>query len=207
MKKILITQRLISNQSYFEIREALDINYSKLLYKAGFLPIALPYEINFIDYFNDLNISGILLTGGNDLNIFNSNPLSEQRDLYEKNLILFQLRIKFQFLVSVEDYKLLLNILDQLLKVSDQVNTKHNLKNNKKSLLAKELESINLANSFHNFAVDKLGHELKVSATTESGIIKAIEHKKYKIFAQMWHSEREVIFDENVKLIQNFFGG
>ena len=101
------------------------------------------------------------MTGGNDLNIFNSNPLSEQRDLYEK-ISLFQLRIKFQFLVSVEDYKLLLNILDQLLKVSDQVNTKHNLKNNKNSLLAKELESINEVNSFHNFAVDKLGHELKV---------------------------------------------
>ena len=82
MKKILITQRLISNQSYYEIREALDTNYSKLLSKSGFLPIALPYEINFIDYFNEFNISGILLTGGNDLNSFSSNTTFYRSNIF-----------------------------------------------------------------------------------------------------------------------------
>jgi len=35
------------------------------------------------------------------------------------------------------------------------------------------------------------------------GIVKAIEHKKYKIFGQMWHSEREKPFNKNeMKLIR-----
>ena len=124
-----------------------------------------------------------------------------------KNLISFSIENKIPIFGICRGLQVIAEYFGSTFKkVSDQVNTKHNLKNNKNSLLAKELESINEVNSFHNFAVDKLGHELKVSATTESGIIKVIEHKKYKIFAQMWHSEREVIFDENeVKLIQNFF--
>jgi gamma-glutamyl-gamma-aminobutyrate hydrolase PuuD len=41
-----------------------------------------------------------------------------------------------------------------------------------------------------------------------NNIIKAIEHKKYKIFAQMWHSERELNFDkQEVQLIKDFFNG
>ena len=51
MKKIAITQRLIENTSYEEIREVLDINYAKFINEAGYLPIALPYKVNFIEYF------------------------------------------------------------------------------------------------------------------------------------------------------------
>ena len=44
------------------------------------------------------------------------------------------------------------------------------------------------------------------NGTNENGIIKAMEHKKYKIFGQMWHSERENSFDKNqIRLIKNFF--
>tara|TARA_B100001063_G_C16720190_1_gene533087 strand:- start:253 stop:888 length:636 start_codon:yes stop_codon:yes gene_type:complete len=207
MKKILITQRLISNQSYYEIREALDTNYSKLLSKSGFLPIALPYEINFIDYFNEFNISGILLTGGNDLNSFSSNPLSEQRDIYEKNLITFAIEKNIPIFGICRGLQIIAEYFGSTFKkVLGQVNTRHTIKYNNNSSLSKELKNIDKVNSFHNFAIDDLGEELKVSATNESGMIKAIEHKKYKIFAQMWHSERKAIFSENeIKLIQNFF--
>jgi len=45
-----------------------------------------------------------------------------------------------------------------------------------------------------------------VSATTNDGIIKAIEHKEHKIFAQMWHSEREFVFNkQEVQLIKDLF--
>ena len=37
-------------------------------------------------------------------------------------------------------------------------------------------------------------------------IIKAIEHKEYRVFAQMWHSERELVFNkQEVQLIKDFF--
>ena len=48
--------------------------------------------------------------------------------------------------------------------------------------------------------------KLNYTATDESGIIKSIEHREYKIFGQMWHSEREMPFDKyEVALIEDFF--
>ena len=69
MKIIAITQRLISNQSYFEIREALDIKWGKLLKKSNFIPIILPIEFGYKKYFESIKIDGIILTGGNDTNV------------------------------------------------------------------------------------------------------------------------------------------
>ena len=45
MKKIAITQRIIENSTYFEIRDALDKRWSKLLNKIGLLPIILPSKL------------------------------------------------------------------------------------------------------------------------------------------------------------------
>ena len=58
-------------------------------------------------------------------------------------------------------------------------------------------------NSFHNYAVNNITDKILVSATNEDGMIKAIEHKKYQIYGQMWHPERENTFDEHeLKLIK-----
>ena len=41
---------------------------------------------------------------------------------------------------------------------------------------------------------------------SENGIIKAIEHKQYAIFGQMWHSERESPLNkQEIELIKYFF--
>ena len=61
MKKILITQRLSLNKSYFEIREAFDIKWGALFKKLNFLPIILPIEFDYKKYFNSINIDGIIL--------------------------------------------------------------------------------------------------------------------------------------------------
>jgi gamma-glutamyl-gamma-aminobutyrate hydrolase PuuD len=67
MKKIAITQRIIENNSYYEIRECLDIKYAKMFKKLGFLPIVLPIEYDFKLYFQSIKIDGIFLTGGNEV--------------------------------------------------------------------------------------------------------------------------------------------
>ena len=51
MKIIAITQRIISNESYFEIREALDIDWGRLLSNLNFLPIVLPINFEFEQIF------------------------------------------------------------------------------------------------------------------------------------------------------------
>ncbi len=209
MKKIAITQRLIENQPYKEIREALDVNYAKLISFAGFLPIALPYEVDFVKYFQELDISGILLTGGNDLNSIALSPLSEKRDQYEKELIAYAIDNNIPVFGMCRGLQIIAEYFGATYKkVSDQVDTRHALEVRQESLYLNQLCSIGTVNSFHNFSVDDLKGGLIISATTEDGIIKAIEHKEYKIFAQMWHSERESIFNEQeIQLIKDFFRG
>ena len=93
-----------------------------------------------------------------------------------------------------------------LKKVENQVAIKHTLKVNNQSKYFDILKKIDEVNSFHNFAVYNIADELIVSATNEDGMIKAMEHKKYKIFSQMWHSEREEPFKyEEIRLIKEFF--
>jgi N5-(cytidine 5'-diphosphoramidyl)-L-glutamine hydrolase len=208
MKKIAITQRLVENTLYKETREALDVNYARLISEAGCLPIVLPYKVSFVEYFQELNISGVLLTGGNDLNSVNPGPLSHQRDKFEKELISYAIDDNIPIFGICRGMQVIAEYFGSTFKrVSGQVNTHHALKPSHDSLYLKQLDTIGTVNSFHNFSVDSLGDELKVSAMG-SDIIKAIEHKKYRILAQMWHSERELNFNkQEVMLIKDFFNG
>lgn len=208
MKKIAITQRLIENTSYEEIREVLDINYAKFINEAGYLPIALPYKVNFIEYFEEFNISGVLLTGGNDLNSINPSPLSKQRDKFEKELISYAVSNNIPIFGICRGLQVIAEYFGSTFKkVKGQVNTHHTLKSSHNSFYSKQIDMIGAVNSFHNFAIDSLSDELKLSAMGNN-IIKAIEHKKYKIFAQMWHSERGLDFNkQEVQLIKDFFNG
>ena len=69
-----------------------------------------------------------------------------------------------------------------------------------------KLIKLGKVNSYHDYAVSEVPQELLISATDKSGIIKSIEHREYKIFGQMWHSEREIPFDKDeIALIKYFF--
>ena len=69
MKLIAISQRLIEEEKYFELREALALDWGKLFTKEDlfrdFLPLPLSYEIDFEKYKN--NICAVILSGGNNL--------------------------------------------------------------------------------------------------------------------------------------------
>jgi gamma-glutamyl-gamma-aminobutyrate hydrolase PuuD len=207
MKKIAITQRLIKNQSYFEIREGLDIKWGKLLKKSKFMPIILPIEFSFKKYFDVVKIDGIILTGGNDINRINKNNLSLKRDIFEKKLIKYAIKNHIPILGSCRGMQIIAEYFGaSFKKVKGQISIRHRLKINKKSKYFNELKKISSVNSFHNYAIDILPKNLIVSATNPDGMIKSIEHKKYKIFGQMWHTERENYFkDSQINLIKKIF--
>lgn len=207
MRKIAITQRLVKIQSYHEIRECLDINYSKLLSDCDFIPIILPFEVNFEAYFKTLEIDGVLLTGGNDLAVCNSNELSIKRDIYEKKLLKFCLINDIPVFGICRGMQLIADYFNSSFEaINNQVNVKHSLIINTNSRFKKDLQKIDKVNSYHDFTIDNLSKELIVSATSQTGIIKAIEHKKKSIFGQMWHPERESSFSKpQMNLIQEFF--
>ena len=207
MKKIAITQRLVTNDSYFEVRECLDINYSKLISACGYMPIVLPYEVEFKYYFENIDIEGVLLTGGNDLNSCSQNDLSQKRDTFEKKLLTYCIKNKIPVFGICRGMQVIAEFFGSSFKrIENQVNIRHDLQVNQSAIYKDCLKLLETVNSYHNFSIDNIGDNLIVSATDTNGIIKAIEHKNIKIFAQMWHSEREKNFNQSeLNLIKKFF--
>ena len=207
MKKILITQRLANNESYYEQREMLDTSWGELFEKIDLLPIVLPYKYNFKKYFNEFQIDGIILTGGNDLYSLNKSSLSKKRDTFENLLIEYAIDNDIPIFGICRGMQIIANYFGSTFKrVYGQINTKHKLKLNEDSKYYGYLNKLHEVNSFHHYSIDTLCNELIVSASLKNGLIKAIEHKKYKIFAQMWHSERVKPFNQNeINLIKEFF--
>ena len=206
-KKIAITQRLVSNDSYSEIREALDIKWGALFQEIDFLPIVVPIEYDFEKYFKIIGIDGIFLTGGNDLNSLNSSDSSAQRDFFEKRLINYGIKNNIPIFGVCRGMQLIAEYFgSDFKKVEGQVAIKHTLKVNKESKYFNRLIELDKVNSYHDYTVSSVSDELLISATNDSDVIKSIEHRQYKIFGQMWHSEREGVFiKEELALIRDFF--
>ena len=199
---------MILNDSYYELREALDVKWGELFKELDFLPIILPFEYNFEQYFKIIKINGILLTGGNDLNSLNPSAESKQRDDFEFKLIKYGIENNIPIFGVCRGMQIIVKYFKcEFKKVTNQVAIKHKLIVNNKSIYKQYLDKIDMVNAYHNYAIELINDEFIVSAWNEDKtIIKAIEHKKYKIFGQMWHSEREEPFNKNeLDLIRIFF--
>lgn len=198
-KKIAITQRIIQNESYPEIREALDIQWGKLFSTLSFLPVVLPYNVDFKMY----EFDGVVLSGGNDIGEFLF------RDKYEKDLIKHCLKNDIPLLGVCRGMQIINDYFGgSLKKVDGQVGIEHSVMVNENSKYASYLNNLKKVNSYHNFGIDTIGEGLKISAWNEKKtVVKALEHTSKKIFGIMWHSEREKPFKkEELELIDGFFG-
>lgn len=197
MKKILITPRIEKVKEYYEIRECLDISWSTLLRKMDLLPIILPLNAKIEDYFDNFDISGVILTGGNDLTLFNDNELSKIRDKQEIELLEKALKKNIPIWGICRGMQLIVNYFGgEFCRVKNHVAKRHDLFYEKNIDFDIELLPQNV-NSFHQWAIRKINQELKILACSEEGFIEAAFNKEKKIFTQMWHPEREIPFIEN----------
>jgi putative glutamine amidotransferase len=190
MKKLAISQRLVRAENN-EIRESLDLNYSKLFHDCGYLPIPISYAVDFKKCHQLVNFDGVVITGGNDLSIFNSDYLSIIRDDFEYKLIKFCLEQSIPVLGICRGMQLIANFFGaDIVKVSKHVGTTHELIVNSNSRYVKFLKKIHNVNSFHNYGILSVSDDFIISAKAEDGVIEAFEHKTFNLFGQMWHSER-----------------
>lgn len=191
MRKIALTQRLIKNDTYFEIRESLDINWGKLIDKIGFEAFILPIEYDF----NKISFNGLILTGGNDLGSISGNEIDIKRDKFEERLILHCLNNNIPMFGVCRGMQIINKYFNGTLKkVKNHSGIKHFLDNGKE------------VNSYHNFAVDNIGEGLKIESKSDDGIIESFRHVKYKIYAQMSHPERNEPFNnDEINFIKDFF--
>lgn len=190
MKKIALTQKLSVNDSYFEVREMLDINWSKLFEELNFLPVVLPYEFDF----TKMDFEGVILTGGNDLSSVNSSKINLMRDNFEKKLIKY----------CIENNKAIFGVCRGMQILNEYFGG--TLKQVQNHVGSHILDNGLTVNSFHNYAIDKLGEGLNVIAKSIDNEIEIINHQEYKIYAQMSHPEREIPFNKNdIEKLKDFF--
>jgi N5-(cytidine 5'-diphosphoramidyl)-L-glutamine hydrolase len=207
MKIIGITQRVFNHHEYKETREALDVNWSKFIYELGFIPLIIPININPKEYFIHFKIDGLLLSGGNDTYSKSKNELSKKRDQFEFSVINYSLNNSLPILGVCRGMLLINEFFNgDIKKINNHVAANHSITSSRKSKYCTFIKSIKKVNSFHNYSINKLGDDLTISAVDDFENIEAIEHKKNKIFGQMWHPERKSPFEkEQNELIKYFF--
>jgi len=204
MKRIGITQRLDRIPEYGEVRTALDIKWVELLESLDFFAIPLPININK-NLIHDLDLSGFILTGGNNLSSQSNDELSILRDRYEYQCIQYAIENSLPVFGACHGMQIIAAYFGSTFcSVENHVSIRHKIKIVDKTNLGSMLTNIDDVNSYHNFAINKLGNDLQTVAICPSdNTIEAIKHRDYMIFGQMWHPEREDPFNKyNCHLIQ-----
>lgn len=214
MKNILITQRASKDKYGCKI-DFLEHSYINYLEKFNVQLIVIPNATTLPEKYFDLNIQGVILSGGNDVNpeLYgeenkHSSDISNDRDRCEKKILEIAVERKIPVLGICRGLQF------SNVYFGGKINQNLHQKCGDKHLPAREhpvvlkektiIDSLKsqevLVNSYHNQAVfpEDLSSELKAFAVEkESGLIEGLYHPQLPLAAIQWHPERE----KKVKLI------
>lgn len=186
MKLIVISQRIDEVKSYEEIRDALDEQWHVLFQKMNAILLPIPNAPdNLLPILDRVNPDAIVLSGGNNPVAYGGK--TPQRDKIDQMLISYAVQRCIPLLGVCRGMQSIVLYFDGALKkVEGHVAVNHMIKG----------KFIREVNSYHSYAVDKLGNDFNILARDESGVIEAIEHQQYPIYGIMWHPERIKGFDQ-----------
>ena len=195
-------------------RTTVCIDYAESIVKAGGIPLVIPVLNDREVIKSQLElVDGLLMSGGVDINprYYNQDFLegmklvSPERDRHEW-IILEEFLPTNKPILGVCRGMQMINVfnggtLHQDIKNMTENTLKHiqdylpelevhkiNIQNN--SILSDLFGEELVTNSFHHQALDKIGEGLKVVATTNDGIVEAIESKEERfLLGVQWHPE------------------
>ena len=206
MKNIAISQRVQKIEEYKEFRDQLDIKLIEFVTQLGFNPIPVPNFkkknnadlTSLLKWLKIIKPSGIILSGGDDIGKFKYRDQNEIRLLQwsvEKKIPLIGICRGMQLIGQCHNVK--------LKKIKNHVGTRHYIVSTKKNQKNKKKRKVN---SFHNYALSKCPKKFNVIYKSLDGIIESIESRSKKIYACMWHPERESSFKRNdILKFKSFF--
>ena len=121
MQKIGITQRIHFVKEYNEYRDELDQNWSNLFGNIGILQIILPNNSELIKSgaIDDLNLSGVILSGGEFGESNENNVGLKNRNEFESNLIRYCIDNKIPILGVCRGMQILNNFFGGKLEKID----------------------------------------------------------------------------------------
>lgn len=195
MLKIGITQRVEDVKSYNEIRDTLDQRWSKLLNESNCLCIPIP-NVNMPQTFiKNLQLDGILLSGGND---------HETRFTCETACIDYCIQEKLPLLGICHGMQFIGQYWGSTLtKIENSVAVNHpvTITSNPHAIPTGTM----LTNSYHNFTLNKIPKDFISFAEDKDGHCEAMYHKELPIVTFMWHPERPPFLNWFNKFLENFY--
>jgi putative glutamine amidotransferase len=194
MKIVMVSQRILVADGRGETWDCLDQALSTFLTKVGLISIALPNALPRPDqttWMNTVEPSGLILSGGGDVyedpdrNRTEDQALDYARDRRIPVLGICRGMQKLGVLGGAS-----------LIKVTDHVNTRHELIGDSKGEV----------NSFHAFSLADCPTNYTVECQATDGVIESIRHTDLPWLGLMWHPEREAPYRQSdINLLQELF--
>ena len=207
MKKVLVTQRLHEAESYREVRDSLDVRWAEFLHQVGLLLFPVPSHFPVDSIWDMAPWDGVIFTGGGDIGQVHDDPLSRRRDDMEIKILSRAIEQDLPVVGICRGMQLIASQFGaNCQSCTGHVATRHVISPTKDTVYDSYLEALQNVNSFHNQAIQNVTGELRVSATSD-GVVEAIEHRRLRLFACMWHPERETPYREpDLQFFRGFFG-
>lgn len=203
MNSVIITQRIEYLKKRNETVDMLDHKLIDFTIRCGLIPVLIPnniYKTNlsnsknyifFKKWIRQYSLSGIILSGGNDIGEF------KQRDNLEKLLIKYAKNHRIPLLGICRGMQLLSKLYGSNLK---------RVKNHIKSFHKISGVINQRVNSFHKYSILKCPKEFKITSTSSDGEIESIKHIYLPWEAWMWHPERNKNYNlKDIKRVKNLF--
>jgi N5-(cytidine 5'-diphosphoramidyl)-L-glutamine hydrolase len=197
MRLIAISQRVAVTPPFSERRDCLDQAWIKFLTTCGLTPLPVPNDEQATRRLcNALPISGILLTGGNDLSAYGGD--APERDATESLLIDIADQKALPILGVCRGMQMIQNHFGiQLERVAGHVTARQ--------LITIEGEPAEV-NSYHDFGATETQLPLKAWAVADDGVVEAVRHASKLMMGIMWHPERLMPFaSRDISLFRQFF--
>lgn len=205
MKLVLFTQRVEVIESYKERRDCADQHLAEFIHACGYLPVPVPNNPTFAkEMVEELKPSGIILTGGNSLVKWGGN--APERDETDYELIHLAIEKNTPIYGLCRGMQCILDYFgEELTTVKGHVAVRMKVKGAEDFKLGSFNREVN---SFHNQGcIEVKSPDIEILAKSDDGVVKAIRHKTYPVFATMWHPERENPFSpDDINMVKAHIG-
>ena len=180
MKFVAISQRIDEIRDYREVRDALDEAWQKFFLQMDAALAPMPNEPAAVrELLKRLKPDAIVLSGGNNPAAYGG--CTPQRDQTDEILIRYAVEHDVPLLgVCRGMQSVALYFGGTLKKAEGHVAVRHAL----------NCETKREVNSYHGYAVDVPGEQIRAVSYAMDGTVEEIRHETYRIYGIMWHPER-----------------
>ena len=202
---LAITQRAMTVPSYGEVRDCLDQEWTVWLTDSGFVPIPIPNRLDDVaSYLERLGVTGVVLTGGNNLtlDVYTGDEeiadAYQARDTTEWTILEYCAENDVPVIGFCRGMQMLHAYGGGRLSRLDESPVGHVAAFHEVTLLSEDWQvmagsSTLEVNSFHDygFQVEKVTPDWEVTAVSQAdGVVEGFVHRTLPFAGVGWHPER-----------------